>query len=161
MRLRYAVFAILIFSVSTVWVPARWALSAAQAMCFVAVAVAACRSECRVTWLTIPFAGMACWAWVQRIAGWTEVPAATADAGWYWLTAACLAWLGYRACGEDRRRFLVGFLVAGSAVALLGIVQLYTSGNKIFWLFPSGYDSMVIGPFVSPNNYAAFVELLV
>jgi hypothetical protein len=158
MRLRYALLAILIYSVCTVWVPGRWALSGLQAMCFAAVAVVIWRSDSRGVWLTIPFVGMACWAWIQRAAGWTEVRAATGDAALYWLTAACLVWLGYQA---HSRRFLVGFLIAGSAIALLGIVQLYSSGNRIFWLFPSGYDSMVIGPFVSPNNYAAFVELLI
>jgi O-antigen ligase len=158
MRLRYALLAILIYSVCTVWVPGRWALSGLQAMCFIAVAVVIWRADSRGVRVTIPFVGMACWTCIQRAACWTEVRAATGDAGLYWLTAACLVWLGYQA---HSRRFLLGFLVAGSTIALLGIVQLYSSGNRIFWLFPSGYDSMVIGPFVSPNNYAAFVELLI
>jgi O-antigen ligase len=41
----------------------------------------------------------------------------------------------------------------------LAIVQYFTSGGKIFWLFPSGYPD-ALGPFVYRNNYAAFVELL-
>ena len=47
----------------------------------------------------------------------------------------------------------------GSAIAIIAVVQLFTSQGKIFWLFPSGYPD-AMGPFVYRNNYAAFVELL-
>ena len=36
---------------------------------------------------------------------------------------------------------------------------MFTSGGKIFWLFPSGYTDYVLGPFVYQNQYAAFIEL--
>ena len=84
-----------------------------------------CRGGFRVA---IPFAAMACWAWVQRIAGWTEVAAATSDAGWYWLTAACLAWLGYQASRDERwlsraSAILREKRVAASKAAVAGVWQ--------------------------------------
>ena len=105
---------------------------------------------------------MCCWACVQLAAHWSVVSADTADAVLYWLTATCLVWLGMQANAvrEDRKKFLQMALSLGSAVCLLGLVQLFTSPGRIFWLFSSGYDSGVAGPFVSRNNYAEFVELL-
>jgi hypothetical protein len=70
--------------------------------------------------------------------------------------------LGQQACAarEDRRLFLKSALVVGSVVALAGVVQLFTSDGRVFWLFASGYSSQVIGPFVNYNHFACFVELL-
>jgi O-antigen ligase len=105
---------------------------------------------------------MCCWGAVQLAAHWTVVPADTADAVLYWLAAACFAWLGLEVCAsrEGRLVFLKLALTGGAVICILGLVQLFTSDGRVFWWFPSGYDSGVIGPFVSRNNYAAFVELL-
>jgi hypothetical protein len=43
---------------------------------------------------------------------------------------------------------------------VLSTVQMFTSGGKIFWLFPSGYTDYVMGPFVYRNQYAAFLEMI-
>jgi O-antigen ligase len=37
---------------------------------------------------------------------------------------------------------------------------MYTSPGRILWLFPTEYPDFVMGPFVSRNLYAAFVELI-
>ncbi len=105
---------------------------------------------------------MCLWGGVQIATHSTFVLAETADAVLYWLAATCLAWMGLEACSslENRQAFLRLALAVGSAVCLLGLVQLFTSRGRVFWLFPSGYESEVIGPFVSRNNYAAMVELL-
>jgi O-antigen ligase len=105
---------------------------------------------------------MCLWGGGQLAAHSTVVPAETADAVLYWLAATCLAWMGMEACSsrEDRQDFLKIALAVGSTICLLGLVQLFTSHGRVFWLFPSGYGSEVIGPFVSRNNYAAMVELL-
>jgi len=108
------------------------------------------------------FTGMGLWGIAQLTAHWTAVPADTADAVLYWFAAACLTWMGLEACANrDRRQaFLKVAVAAGSTVCLLGLIQLFTSDGKVFWLFPSGYNSGVIGPFISRNNFAALVELL-
>ncbi len=43
-------------------------------------------------------------------------------------------------------------------VAVLATVQSFTAGGKVFWLFPSGYHDYVMGPILSRNHYAAFIE---
>jgi O-antigen ligase len=105
---------------------------------------------------------MALWGLVQLAAGWTVVKAGTVDAILYWLTAACLAWLAAQ-ISPDRQgveRPLRYIVAAGAAICFIGLLHLYTSDGRVFWLFPSGYDSRIPGPFVSRNNYAAFVELI-
>jgi len=39
-------------------------------------------------------------------------------------------------------------------------MQLFTTDGKVFWIFPSGYKDLVLGPFIYHNQYAAFVELV-
>jgi hypothetical protein len=162
---RRILVAILAYSACTVWVRQAWAASALQLAVFACAAILVCRPAGRKAHglFLVPFAGMCLWGTVQLAAHWTVVPAQTADAVLYWLTTCAVAWMGYQAClaRKDRRRFLNAALAVGSVVALLSVVQLFTSPGRVFWLFESGYTTQVIGPFVSPNNYAALVELLV
>ncbi len=112
--------------------------------------------------MLVPFAAVCVWGIMQLAARWSVVRSATVGAVLYWLAAGCLAWLGWEVTQtrSERLSFLRGALVAGSVVCLLGLVQLFTSDGRVFWMFSSGYETDVIGPFVSRNNYAAFVELL-
>jgi len=105
---------------------------------------------------------MCLWGVAQLAAHWTVVKAETQDAILYWLAALCLVWLGTAACGSWRmlQAFLKAVLVAGSVICVLGLLQLFTSNGRVFWLFPTGVESGVVGPFRSPKNYASFVELL-
>jgi O-antigen ligase len=162
---RRILVAILTYSICTVWVREGWAVSVLQLAVFACAAILVCRPAGRKAdgLFLIPFAGMCLWSTVQSAVHWTVVRSQTGDAVLYWLTACAVAWLGYQAClvREERRRFLNAALAVGSVVALLSVVQLFTSPGRVFWLFESGYKTRVIGPFVSPNSYAAFAELLV
>jgi O-antigen ligase len=60
-----------------------------------------------------------------------------------------------------RHWFLRFALYFGCGLSVLSAVQMFTSGGKIFWLFPSGYTDFVLGPFVYRNQYAAFLEMIV
>jgi hypothetical protein len=167
LKLRPILLVILLFAVSTMWVPEAWALSALEAsiyLCAAATAgmIAAGRRRVSAGLFLAPFAAMCVWGIVQLAASWSVVRSATLQAVLYWLAAACLVWLGWEASRTPAGRlsFLRAALVAGSVVCLLGLVQLFTSKGRVFWLFPSGYETEVIGPFVSRNNYAAFVQLL-
>ncbi len=57
-----------------------------------------------------------------------------------------------------RRNFLSAFLIFATAMAVLCLTQLFTSGGLVLWLFPTGYPD-VYATFPSYNNYAQFVEL--
>jgi O-antigen ligase len=156
------------FAAGTVWVRERWALSILEGVVFLTVTVTAVRAFVRRSvssfgFLLIAFIGMAAWGLAQLTAGWTVVGADTRDAVLYWLAAACLVRLGCRVSANHDARdwFLKAFAIAGSAISLIGLLHFFTSGELMFWLFPSGYESQIPGPFISRNNYAAFVELLV
>jgi O-antigen ligase len=43
-------------------------------------------------------------------------------------------------------------------VAALATVQTFTSKGKVFWLFDTPYTDYVMGPILSRNHYAAFIE---
>jgi O-antigen ligase len=66
--------------------------------------------------------------------------------------------LQFSAVRRLRQRFLTRMLYFAFAVCVLSVLQSFTSAGRIFWLFPSGYADMVFGPFVYPNQYAAFIE---
>jgi len=38
--------------------------------------------------------------------------------------------------------------------------QSFTAGGKIFWMFPTENIERVMGPILSPNHYAAFIEVV-
>jgi O-antigen ligase len=158
MKSTLALAALLAFSVATLWVPARWALSGVETGAFLLTFVVAWRARLAVAGVALAPAFLCVWAFTQLAAHWTAVPAATVDACLYWLAAACFLYLGTQA---DRERLLNYALGIGLVICVAGTVQLFTSPGNVFWVFPSGFDRRVVGPFVSPNNYSAFVELLV
>lgn len=47
------------------------------------------------------------------------------------------------------------------AVSLLGIIQHFTSGGKIYWFRDLPFGGDLFGPFVNRNHFAGFVELVV
>ncbi len=158
---------ILLYSVATVWVRERWAVSSLEMASFLCAVWVLARDAGRRNFPSIGAVpallfGMAAWASIQHWRHWTAVPAETLDATLYWLAAGGLAWLAMVVCSDpgDRVRFLELLLWTGATVCLAGLVQLFTSPGRVFWLFPSGFDSEVIGPFVSRNQYAAMIELL-
>ena len=159
--------AILVLAVSTLWIREARLVCALEGAVFVAaiwLALGAATGRYVVVpgRATVLLAVMAAWGGLQVAANWTVIPAETGRSIRYWLAAACLSLLGQEVCTNrsSRKRFLEAMLAAGSFISLLGIVQMFTSGGKVFWLFDSGFKDQVIGPFVSPNHYAAFVELL-
>jgi O-antigen ligase len=48
----------------------------------------------------------------------------------------------------------------GFVVAAVATLQTFTSSGKIFWLFPTEYSDFLMGPILSRNHYAAFVEVV-
>ena len=164
---RFLLLLILVYGVATIWIRERWALSVLEAGVFLSAAAASARvflrsSGLRAGFLPLAFAGMAVWGIVQLAAGWTVVKADTVDAVLYWLAAACLVWLAWQVCSSHDRVewFLGASAITGSVICLIGLLHLYTSDGLVFWIFSSGYNSRIPGPFTSRNNYAAFVELL-
>jgi len=60
---------------------------------------------------------------------------------------------------KTRQRSRTLLAAFGAVMAVFALVQAYTSQGAYFWLFASG-QPRVFGPFQNPNNYAAFIELI-
>jgi hypothetical protein len=163
-----ALAALLAGGILTVSATGRWALSALDAGLFALGAVWAAR------FLLRPFAlrgspllavlvCAALWPLAQLVAGASVYRFETWNAAPIWAAHLTAFFLALQLFGDRSRRsgFLDALLWFGTGIAALALVQLFTSGGRIFWLFPTPYKDLVLGPFVYRNNYAAFVELVI
>jgi O-antigen ligase len=163
-----ALAGVLLAAILVAWVPAQWGLALPQAALFALTLVWLIQKQARREALTLHLphflvAAAALWPWVQLAAGASIDRWETRREALGWLANLCAFSLASDLGGfpPSRRRLLDAVLWGGSAVAVLGTVQLFTSPGNVFWLFPSGYADQVIGPFVYKNQYAAFAELLI
>ena len=84
--------------------------------------------------------------------------------GWggvlFWLSAGAVAMIATQAFrdGRSAARFRRWFVVFGSAVCVLDLLEQASHSNKYFWLIESRYAT-VNGSFAYWNNFAQFVEL--
>ncbi len=85
--------------------------------------------------------------------GWTGVL--------FWFGAASIALLATRLFQLPRaaHQFRFSFIVFGTAVCVLDLLQQASQTDIYFWLIPSRYPA-IFGPFAYWNNFAQFVELL-
>lgn len=85
--------------------------------------------------------------------------------GWsgvlFWFAAACITCIAAQLFRNPAAasRFRLAFIVFGTAVCVLDLLQQASQTNKYFWLVPSRYVS-ISGPFAYWNNFAQFVEIL-
>ncbi len=85
--------------------------------------------------------------------------------GWsgvlFWFVATCITLIATQIFRfpKEASRFRLYFVVFGTAVCVLDLLQQATQTTKYFWLIPSRYSS-ISGPFAYWNNFAEFVELL-
>ena len=156
--------AILCFGILTLWVPARWALSAFQVALFALAAVRIVQKRrlefSFVAWM---LAAATAWGMLQVAAGWSVDRDTTRDAVLNWVTnlaAFSLAVSFYRD-HDQRERFLRAALIFSGILAVVSIFTFITSApGKAFWIFETGAESRTLGPFVYQNQYAAFIEAI-
>ena len=85
--------------------------------------------------------------------------------GWsgvlFWFAAAILTLVSASLFtgGRLAARFRFWFIVFGTAVCVLDLLQQASQTNKYYWLIQSRYQ-LISGPFSYWNNFAQFVELL-
>jgi O-antigen ligase len=94
--------------------------------------------------------------------GWTVSRSATAEAMLYWGTNLC-AFLVASSLSRDssiRDFFWKWILILGVAVSVFSLIHNFTSGGLMYWVFQAPYKEDLWGPFLSRNQYAAFIELL-
>lgn len=158
--------AVLFAGVLTCWAQGYWPVALVEIGAFVVAGI-------WLAWLTttrqpgptgfelLPVGGVVAWGILQMAAGRTVYRFET--------TKSVLAWAAYAAVflvardvssrTPERNRLLRSVLWFGSLVSLLAVVQYFTSGGKVFWLFPTDQER-VLGPFLYKNQCAAFLELV-
>jgi O-antigen ligase len=157
---------LLIFSTATAFVQDSWALSSFEIGIYALVAVyllARVRSERE------PIAGglapqlvylIPLWGLVQILAHTTSSSFETRAEILRWGSLAGVFFLSQIAASTHagRRNLLSAFLLFATAMAVLCLAQLFTSGGRILWIFPTGYP-VVFATFPNYDHYAQFAEL--
>ena len=162
-RFAVAVTALLFFGILTLWIQELWAWGLFQVGITVLAAIRLFqRTPVRLRTAALPLAGAAMWPLVQLYAEQTLGRGQTWTASLNWSTHLLVFVLAFDifADPEARTWFLKTASLAACLLAVVSVTQKYSSGGNVFWLFPSGYTSDVLGPFVNRNQYAAWIELL-
>ena len=109
----------------------------------------------------VPLAGTVAWGLMQLSTGRTVGRWETWMAVLTWLGNLAAFFLAMQVCASERvrRRFLDLLLYFGFVLSVVSVVQYFSSNGKIFWFYPT-FDAAVLGPFVSRDRYAAFMEML-
>jgi hypothetical protein len=153
------------FGLFMLWIKDPWPFAVFQAAITAAACVwflsAARLPEAGFTpWLVLPF-GVAALCALQIALGATENRWQTRQSMFEWTTHACVAVLAFQVCRDESLRAgsLRLLAVAAAGLALLSAAQNYSSPERVWWLFDSGYSENVFGPFVYHTKLANFAEL--
>ena len=166
--LAFAWCCLLAFGVLSAWIAQRWALAVFEGGFFALGAICCCAYAYRPFRVEFPAVAAVPWAAVaigalQLSSGWTvnrwETAAAMAHWATFGLVIVIAAQFAVRANVRDAARN--GLLWFAAAVAVVGIVQYFTAGGKVFWLFQPDPPVAPLGPFLYRNKYAQFVELFI
>ncbi len=166
-RRTLAVFLTLLFlGILTLWVPGFWAVGLFRVAVFSlalgwSLLVAFKSVPVHVALPLWPLAAAVCWPLVQLAAGTTIYRWETWNSLWSWMAVFVCFFLALQLTSSANRlrRFLQAVVWFSFLLSGMSLLQMFTSGGKIFWMFPSGYTDHVLGPFVYQNQYAAFIEL--
>ena len=162
-----ALAGLLFLSILLAWAPERWAVSLLEAGSFALAAAWALRLAIRPQRLRrspaiIPLAGAVLWGIVQVSMGWSIYPRETWNALLMWTTNLAVFAVALQVFSNAglRDRFLRATLLFGFALSVVATLAMFTSTGRAFWIFPVASERAPAGPFLSPNQYAAFIELV-
>jgi O-antigen ligase len=120
------------------------------------------RVEIFGNWLLIPVLGLGTIALLQFATGTSVYPYLTKIELLRWSAYALLLFLAVQAFQtKEHIKQLVWFLLSlAFAVSLFGIIQYFSFNGKLYWMvsLPAGVNPF--GPYVNPNHFAGFVELI-
>ena len=155
--------ALFFFGILTLWVPGYWPVTVFQVGIFALAAVAVWRARLSppaFAWPLVPLSFAVLWGVFQWLTDRTAYAFDTRLAILRWTTFLCVFLVGISLFRDDavRRWFRSAIIWFAFFVAILATLQTFTSDGKVFWLFPTPYTDYVMGPFLSQNHYAAFIE---
>ena len=162
-----ALFVTTVVTIGVMWQSAFWATAVPELAAFALAAAWLIASLAGAAKLRHPFVLIllvlaAVWPVMQLAAGVTVYRWATSIMVLYWATGAALFFVGLQIFSDAavRKPYLRALVILGFAISVIAPLQLFTGDGKIFWIFEVPYTKIVMGPFVYPNQYAAFIELL-
>jgi hypothetical protein len=163
--MHYLLAATLFFGILTLWVPGYWVIAVFEIGIFGLAIGTMLRWRQNKPPLVYPLAPLSfavLWGLFQLWTGRTVVPFETriALARWTALLAVFITGLILFQDGRVHRWFRSAMLWFGFLLAVLAMFQVFTGGGKIFWIFPTDSIDRVMGPFLSRNQYAAFIEVI-
>lgn len=159
--------ALLIFATSTEFVRAAWAVQSFQIGVYLLLAIYLIASfgkgseDLAGSWTAGLVYLIPLWGVLQLITHTAASSIETREAALRWGALAGVFFLA-QVIGRaraSRHVALHAFLYCAVAMALLCLMQLFTSHGRVLWLFPSGYPS-VYATFSYRNNYVQFIEII-
>ena len=159
--LAIALGCLLLFSVLALAATPQWALSIFQVGIFGLGIFCAIRRRLRWSLVALALSAIVAWGGIQFWTGTTVYRFATVNALVNWSAYLVVFLVASEALADSgvQRKFLRAVLYAGLGVAVLSTVQFFTSDGAIYWVFYAR-AGRPFGPFVDPDHYAAFVELI-
>ena len=164
--LGWACASIVLAGVLTAWMqPSSGGLLHAAVLSLAGMyAVVALALRVRVPWHGMALFPLACAAWgvVQAATGWTVYSFATWGSATAWLARASVFAVAYAAFQDRRQRCRLCSMTVWFAglFSLLTVLQWYTGGGSVLWMFETGYKDEIAGTFANRDQYAALMELL-
>jgi O-antigen ligase len=159
--------ALLFYSIAVLWVEERWAWTIFQLGIFALAAawlIAVPLGRRAFVWSAAlaPLAGALAWGAIQLAANRTIYSWKTWLSLLDWLTFLAAAFVALQVFSDParRHRFLRAVAWFALILSVVSALQTFTSHGLVYWVFPTGYQDFVLGPFVYRNQYAAFIELL-
>jgi O-antigen ligase len=161
----YALITILVLSFGGVepWGNAILEIGAALLFLLWAVLVSLRRRlEFRHNWLNASVVGLLGIGFIQYAAGVSIYPYLTKIELLRWSAYLLLCFLMIESFQSKKhiKRFVWFLLSLGFFVSLFGIIQHFSFNGKLYWVFPLPDGAHPFGPFVNPNHFAGFVELI-
>jgi O-antigen ligase len=161
-----ALVSLFVFGILTFWIPAYWPVAVFQIGSFLLAVIALWREREPFSVLRFPALPLifpVLLGLVQLATGRTAYADDTRVAVLKWATflAICIVGMLLAADPERRRRLFLSLVWFSFLLSIEAILQSFTSDGKIFWIFPAPYSNHVMGPMLSANHWAVFIEIAV
>jgi O-antigen ligase len=163
--MQYLLAATLFFGILALWVPGYWAVAVFEVAMFglaVAAVLRSFRTQPRFAYPLAPLSFAVFWGLLQLWTGRTVSAFETriALARWAALLAVFITGSVLFQDARVHRWFRSAMVWFGFLVAVLAILQTFTSGGKVFWIYQTENIQRVMGPILYYNHYAAFIEVV-
>lgn len=158
--MQFVLAALFCFAILTLWVPAEWPVTVFQVGVFILAVRSLAAGLPRFSYPLVPLLAAPLLGLLQYLTHHTAYPFDTATATVRWATFLATYLVGVQLFGDAvvLRWFRAAMLWFAFLVSVLATVQTFTANGRVFWLFPTGLTDYVMGPILSRNHYAAFIE---